>query len=296
MCKSFVSLVVVLALLAPAVLVSQEVQKAETPVELHPKFRSPDLALKYVGDAPLTVGNPYDGQTSQTRGANRSYQSYVGNQVNVYFGGGYGRGGILVFDVFGQQYPQNPYQALINTSQHFIMKKVWDSDAKNILPPGTGAASAQLTVASAEANIGRDAGKYGNKTWETSQFVLNVYLAVADEAVQGGGITGYHAAGAIQQTVWWIPNYNVQRGVGIFSGLLSGVNTRKQKRTVQVALFLSIMDIRTRQILWMNDGQGIGEVKADELNYKNILGIESIKKRYPDSYKLAYNAVEAAWK
>ena len=267
----------------PVLQVEPQQPQAPPQPQISPTFTTPDAAVLFIGTHPITAGVPYGSEAYQ------NWRSFASSSSRGYLGGfGRGSGGLYESDLFGPQYSGGPFGALFASIQHLLMQKLF-ARAKNFVPPATGSATIQLINARAEGNGETPA------TWQTARFILNAYVAVAQEQVNNGGFDGSQTA----QILWSLPfgrNRRGNDGVNIGRQVLSQVHTRKQSRKVQIALFLSIMDGYNKQVIWMGDGRSLGEVDADELSARSIIGLESIKTSYPNSYRLAVNAVDAAWK
>lgn len=262
-----------------------------------PAINSFDELIAFIGDQPIAVAEvtPHDPYRKQY--ARHGISSYSGVRAGGYIGGGgYGSYGahetfrsipVLVDKVYSDVDPPTTLEAVLQTELQAQSK---GRGTKNLIVPATGRGAVQLGQIAAEAQIGKNAGVWGNHTWETARYVLSGSYAIADEVLDVSGFDGYPAGVLVHREGLFEFGHKGQI-LRLIGDALMLTQIMSQKRTVTAVFFLDAVDAATRQIIY--SAQGIGELTTKELKVVSVGGFSKITIGFPPAQRLAERMVRA---
>ncbi len=273
----------------------------------HPRFNSWNEALSYLNGKPIAVGEitPTEGSAGSSGQYAAAGYNNVGLQRAAHdmqslggaYGYGYSGGGGLTgygysgspflaggydFPVYSDMNPKASLGSIIRTrlEDEFRYKGV------NMITPADGVAGI-----SAEAEVGKNAGVWGNNTWETAEYVLEGTYFPVDEQVTTSGFDGARIGWALLGIGYDIENSDWRQGLTTAGHITSLYRNIKKRRNVKIRLSLQLKETASRQILFAAEGDG--EVSSKEFYLREIAGYNSVGLRYPTAAVLADSMVEA---
>ncbi len=259
-----------------------------------PAFGSFAEALTFLRASrqPVSVSRvrPHDPYREDGYGRQFGYGGYS----RIGFPGRYGYGGYGGVLFGGYDFPVHsdvdPSATLGRVLQTQLTQS-FKSWGLNVVAPATGSGASDLDLLDVEARTGKNSGIWGNHTWESARYVITASYAVKDEDVQTRGFDGTGPAIAAQQIGWRLGNQTTRDVVTIGAEVLSQVQVLRQRRKVMMALYVSILDAKTRQILYA--AEGTGALDAREISVTSVAGVYRVGMRHPNAELLARQMVNA---